>query len=65
MSLKLRIVDVLSPDLLAVHQDHIRDFLLQEGITPDPDELGATRLNERQLKEMLAELAEEADQDAT
>lgn len=65
MSLKLRIADVLSPDLLAVHHDHIRDFLWQEGITPDASEIGATQLNERQLKELLAELADDAEEDVT
>jgi hypothetical protein len=39
-------------------REHIRDFLLQEGITPDPDDLAQTELTERQCKELLEELAE-------
>ena len=57
MVLRVRLDDVLSPELMATHQEHIRDFLLQEGITPDPDNLGATVVTERQLKELMAELA--------
>jgi hypothetical protein len=55
--MRVRLDDVLSPELMATHQEHIRDFLLQEGITPDPDNLGATVVTERQLKELMAELA--------
>ncbi len=57
MVLKVRLNEVLSPELMVTHQEHIRDFLLQEGITPDPDDLGATVVTERQLKELMAELA--------
>jgi hypothetical protein len=57
MVLKVRLDEVLSPELMAMHQEHIRDFLLQEGITPDSDDLGATVVTERQLKELMAELA--------
>lgn len=57
MVMRVRLDDVLSPELMATHQEHIRDFLLQEGITPDPDNLGATVVTERQLKELMAELA--------
>ncbi len=57
MVLRVRLDEVLSPQLMATHQEHIRDFLLQEGIAPDPDDLGATVVTERQLKELMAELA--------
>lgn len=58
---KLRLDEVLSPDLLATNRDHIRDFLLQEGITPHPADLGATVVSERQVKELMAELAADLD----
>ena len=57
MIVKVRLAEVLSPQLLAENAEHIRDFLLQEGITPDPDDLGETVVTERQLKELMAELA--------
>jgi hypothetical protein len=57
MVLRVRLDEVLSPELLATHEEHIRDFLLQEGIAPDPGDLGATVVTERQLKELMAELA--------
>ena len=57
MQLNVRLDEVLSPDLLAANDEHIQDYLLQEGIMPDPDQLGATVVTERQLKELMAELA--------
>ena len=57
MALRVRLGEVLSPDLILTNREHIEDFLLQEGITPDPDDLGATEVSERQVKELLAELA--------
>ncbi len=57
MVLKVRLSEVLSPALLDANRDHIQDFLLQEGVAPDPDDLGATVVTERQVKELMAELA--------
>ena len=59
MTLRIRIDEVLTAELIARHADHIRDFLLLEGITPNPHGLAATDLTERQIKELLEELAEE------
>ena len=59
MALKLTIEDVLSKEMVEAKQDHIRDFLLQEGITADAADLSRTELTERQLKELLAELADD------
>ena len=56
--LKVRLDDVIPPAMIEQHRDHIRDFLLQEGIAPHPDDLARTELNERQCKELLEELAE-------
>ena len=61
MVLKVRLQEVLSPALLAAHDEHIRDFLVLAGITPDAEELGATVVTERLLKELMAELAEAAE----
>ena len=57
MVVKVTLDEVLSRDLIVAHRDHITDFFLQEGIRPDPDDLGKTQVTERQLKELLAELA--------
>ncbi len=59
MALKVTIEDVLSKEMVEAKQDHIRDFLLQEGITADVADLSRTELTERQLKELLAELADD------
>ena len=59
MALKVTIEDVLSKEMVEAKQDHIRDFLLQEGITADVAHLSRTELTERQLKELLAELADD------
>jgi hypothetical protein len=56
---RVRLDEVLTPHLLETRAEHIRGFLLMEGITPDAHELGRTQLTERQIKELLAELAEE------
>ncbi len=56
--LKVRLNEIIPPELLEPNREHIRDFLLQEGITPDPDDLAQTQLTERQCKELLEELAE-------
>jgi hypothetical protein len=59
MALKVRIDEVLSKEMVEAKRDHISDFLQQEGITPNAVELSQTELSERQLKELLAELADD------
>jgi hypothetical protein len=54
--MQIRLSEVLTPALLEQHAGHIRDFLALEGIRAD-DDLGATVLNDRQIKELLEELA--------
>ena len=61
MALTIQLGEVLSPDMIDTHQEHIRDFLTQEGIPPAPDDLGATEMTERQLKELVAELAHDTE----
>lgn len=58
MQTQVRLDEVLTPALLARHRQHILDFLALEGIDADPDELGATTLGERTIKELLEELAD-------
>jgi arsenate reductase-like glutaredoxin family protein len=53
----MRLDEVLTADMLAAKQEHIHDFLVQEGIPPHATDLGKTTLTERQIKELLAELA--------
>jgi hypothetical protein len=62
--MQVRLGDVLSLEIMATNYEHIRDFVVQEGITPDPDDLSATQVTERQLKELLAELADDLDKSA-
>lgn len=57
MPLMVTLAEVLTPELLERHRQHILDFLHMEGIAPAPS-LGATVLAERQLKELLEEIAE-------
>jgi hypothetical protein len=57
MQLRIRLSEVLTPELILTHSEHIRDFLVLEGIRPDPQDLAATELTERQIKELLEELA--------
>lgn len=59
MALKVCIDDVLSKEMVEANRDHIQDFLLQEGIIPHAVDLSRTELTERQLKELLAELADD------
>ena len=59
MVVRVRLEEVLSPEIMATKDEHIRDFLLQEGVSPDPHALGQTEVTERQLKELLAELADD------
>ncbi|GAB4114674.1 MAG: hypothetical protein Fur005_18400 [Roseiflexaceae bacterium] len=57
MQLRIRLGEVLTPELISRHAEHIRDFLVMEGVTPDPQDLAQTLLSERQIKELLEELA--------
>ncbi len=57
MLIKVRLSEVLPPAMLVEHREHIVAFLEQEGITIDADDLGATAMNERQIKELLEEIA--------
>lgn len=59
MALTVRIDEVLTDELVESKRDHINDFLLQEGITPNAADLGRTEMSERQIKELLAELADD------
>jgi len=54
--MNVRLDEILTADLLALHEAHIRDFLALEWITP-ADPLGATLLSDRLIKELLEELA--------
>lgn len=54
--MNVRIDEILTPELLALHDAHIRDFLAMEGITAS-EPLGATLLSDRLIKELLEELA--------
>ena len=54
--MNVRLNEILTPELLTEHAQHIRDFLLLEGIKPAP-ELGETLLSERLIKELIEELA--------
>lgn len=57
MLIKVRLSDVLPAAMLDEHREHILAFLEQEGIESDPNELGVTAMSERQIKELLEELA--------
>ncbi|MEY3989182.1 MAG: hypothetical protein RI985_263 [Chloroflexota bacterium] len=54
--MKVRLAEILTPELLLKHDQHIRDFLAMEGVTP-ASPLGDTLLSDRQIKELLEELA--------
>jgi hypothetical protein len=54
--MKVRLAEILTPELLSKHDQHIRDFLAMEGVTP-ASPLGDTLLSDRQIKELLEELA--------
>ncbi len=60
MFAKVRLDDVITPAMLERHREHIVAFLEQEGIAIDRDDLGATQVTDRQVKELLEELAEGA-----
>ncbi len=57
MQLTYRLGDVLTPELLAQHDESIRNFLIFEHIAFDPNDLAGTHMTERKIKEMLEELA--------
>ncbi|HEU5090099.1 MAG TPA: hypothetical protein VFT99_21740 [Roseiflexaceae bacterium] len=59
MNRLIRLGEVLTAELLTRHDQHIRDFLAMEGIACDSDNLADTELNERMIKELLEELAEQ------
>lgn len=59
MGITVQLAEVIPPAMLEQRRQHIRDFLLQEGIRADPDDLGQTKMTERQVKELLEELAED------
>ena len=54
--MNVRLNEILTPELLTEHAQHIRDFLLLEGVKP-ASELGETLLSERLIKELIEELA--------
>ena len=62
MQIKVRLSEVMPPAMLEEHREHIIAFLEQEGIDVNTDDLGATSMNERQIKELLAELATDLEQ---
>jgi hypothetical protein len=62
MIIKVRLSEVIPPAMLEEHRDHIVAFLQQEGIDVDLNNVGATAMNERQIKELLAELAGDLEQ---
>jgi hypothetical protein len=59
MEVRIPISEVIPPAMLEANREHIEAFMLQEGITPDPHDLGATEMGERKIKELLEELADE------
>lgn len=56
---RLRIRELLPDELIEANREHIIDFLLQEGIAPDPKDLGETEVPERELKQLLSEMADD------
>jgi hypothetical protein len=62
MEVRVPIGEVIPPAMLEANREHIVAFMLQEGIEPDPHDLGATVIGERKIKELLEELADELDQ---
>ena len=57
----MQLSELLTPELLTTHHQHIVDFLEMEGIVPAAD-LGDTDVSDRQAKELLAEMAHDVDQ---
>ena len=60
--MQVQLDELLTPELLKEYHQHIIDFLEMEGITPAA-ELGRTEVSERAAKELLAEMAHDAEQD--
>lgn len=58
MIMRVRLGEVLTAELIDRHRAHIQDYLDLEGISPDPNDLADTLLTDRQIKELLEELAE-------
>jgi hypothetical protein len=54
--MQVRLSEILTPELLLKHEQHIRDFLSMEGVSPATP-LGDTLLSDRLIKELLEELA--------
>lgn len=61
MVVRLRLDQIFSEAMIAAQAEHIKAFISQAGITSDAEGLGATVMTERQLKELMAELAEAAE----
>lgn len=61
MHVKVQLGEVIPPHMQEAHRDHIIAFLEQEGIPIHADDLGATKISERQVKELLEELAHDLD----
>lgn len=61
MIVKVQLGEVIPVQMQEAHREHIIAFLEQEGIPIDADNLGATEISERQVKELLEELAEDLD----
>lgn len=61
MIVKVQLGEVIPVQMQEVHREHIIAFLEQEGIPIHADNLGATEISERQVKELLEELAEDLD----
>ncbi len=62
MEKRVPIGEVIPPAMLESNREHIIAFMLQEGIEPDPNDLSATVMGERKIKELLEELADELEQ---
>ncbi len=62
MEVKVPVGEVIPPTMLEANREHIMAFMEQEGIEPDPHDLGATVMGERKIKELLQELADELKQ---
>ena len=57
MFVKVRLNELMRPQMLEQHREHVIAFLEQEGIAFDPDRIGETEMSERQVKELMEELA--------
>ena len=57
MRANIRLGEVLPSRILETHHEHISDFLEQEAIGFDLDDLAAAEMDERKVKELMGELA--------